>query len=121
MDIQAKFKSGTVAVKEFFHKPQVQKALKITAVALATLAVLAAVICVGLFIFAPVMVLTVPTVIVGVVGAILIGKKAAPRNGPAPAAARPRSMQLVNSLRKQRKPFKYHRTSFKRIFFSKNT
>lgn len=75
MNIQASFKSSGVAVKEFFQKPQVQKALKITAIALATLAAMVGAVCVGLFISAPVIFLAIPIAATGIAIAILMGKQ----------------------------------------------
>jgi hypothetical protein len=75
MAIQASFKSSAVAVKDFFQKPQLQKAMKITAIALATLAAMAGAVCVGLFISAPVIFLSIPIAATGIALAILMGKK----------------------------------------------
>lgn len=75
MNIQTHFKSGAMELKEWFQKPQVQKALKITAIAVATLAAMAGTICIGLFIAAPVVFLSIPIALSGIAIAIFVGMK----------------------------------------------
>lgn len=79
-------------VKAFFKNPTLHRVLKVTAVALATLALLAGVVALALFVSPPLFSLVAPVAIIGVALAIIFGKKPktpAQRSQPASRAADP--------------------------------
>lgn len=75
MKVQANLKSGITSVQEGLKKPHVQKALKITAVALATLVLVAAMIAVTVLVSTPVFFSVFPIIGVGTAVACFIARK----------------------------------------------
>lgn len=88
-------------VKAFFKSPTLHRVLKVTAIALATLAVLAGIALASFFIATPILTLLLPVCVIGTALAILVGKKSKPLIPRSEEAAPPADDQMRQSRERQ--------------------